>query len=180
MPGQTHPVFLSLHTKLARLEQEITNLRGFVQLVAVTPKEFSSPWGTAMTIGGGVRNAYNGMEDILKAIAKDIDGYVPGGENWHQDLLDQMAAESDVRPVVLGTELYEQMVALKGFRHVMNHNYGTTLKLDKVRENLAILQQTYPQFVEAITSIEAAFSTDCESDADDEQSRPVGPGEQPV
>jgi hypothetical protein len=34
-----------------------------------------------MTIGGGVRNAYNGMEDIPKAIAKDIDGYVPGGEN---------------------------------------------------------------------------------------------------
>jgi hypothetical protein len=91
VPGQTHPVFLSLHTKLARLEQEFSNLRDFVRLVAVTPKEFSSPWGTAMTIGGGVRNAYNGMEDILKTIAKDIDGYVPGGENWHQDLLDQMA-----------------------------------------------------------------------------------------
>jgi hypothetical protein len=45
MPGQTHPVFLSLHTKLARLEQEITSLRDFFQLVAVTPKEFSSPWG---------------------------------------------------------------------------------------------------------------------------------------
>jgi len=160
VPGQTHPVFLSLHTKLARLEQEIANLRDFVRLLAVTPEEFSSPWGTAMTVGGGVRNAYNGMEDILKAIAKDIDGYVPSGENWHQDLLDQMAAESDVRPAVLGTDLYEQMVALKGFRHVVNHTYGIALKLDKVRENLAVLQQAYPQFVAAITSFEAVLSAD--------------------
>jgi hypothetical protein len=166
-----------LHTKLARLGQEITNLRDFVQLAAATPKEFSSPWGMAMTCSGGVRNAYNGMEDILKAVAKDIDDYVPGGENWHQDLLDQMTAESDVRPAILGTDLYEQMVALKGFRHVVNHNYDTTLKLDKVRENLAVLQQAYPQFVAAITSFEAALSADCEADGHDEQSRPEGPGE---
>src|SRR5690349_6161045 len=180
MPGQTHPVFLSLHTKLARLEQEFTNLREFVQLAAVTPKEFSSPWGTAMTIGGGVRNAYNGMEDILKTIARDIDGYVPGGENWHQDLLDQMAAASDVRPAILGTDLHEQMVALKSFRHVVNHNYGMALKLDRVRENLAVLQQAYPQFVEAITSFEAAFSAGGEDDGHDERSPAKGPGEQPV
>jgi hypothetical protein len=72
------------------------------------------------------------------------------------------------------------MVALKGFRHVVNHNYDTTLKLDKVQENLAVLRQAYPQFVEAITLLEATFSADCEADGHDEQSRPKGPGEQPV
>jgi len=77
------------------------------------------------------------------------------------------------RSAILGTDLYEQTVALKGFRHVVNHNYGTTLKLDKVQENLAVLQQAYPQFVEAITSFEAAFSADYEADGRDEQSRKV-------
>lgn len=54
---------MSLHTKLARLEQEIANLNDFVRLAAVTPKEFVSPWATALTIGGGIRNAYGGMEE---------------------------------------------------------------------------------------------------------------------
>lgn len=38
MPGPTHPAFLSLHTKLTRLEREIFNLDDFVRLAAVTPK----------------------------------------------------------------------------------------------------------------------------------------------
>ena len=100
------------------------------------------------------------MEDILKTLAKDIDDYVPGGDNWHQDLLDQMAAESGVRPAVLGADLYEQMVTLKGFRHVVNHNYGTALKLDNVQENLAVLQQAYPLFVRAINSFEMVFGAE--------------------
>ena len=170
MPRPTHPAFLKLHTKLARLEQEIAKLHEFVRLVALMPTEFASPWGTAMTVSGGVRNAYNGMEEILKTLAKDIDEYVPVGENWHQDLLDQMAAESDMRPAVLGNDLYEQMVILKGFRHVVNHNYGTSLKLDKVKENLEVLQQAYPLFVQAIGSFEMAFGS-----AHDEQVSPNGP-----
>ncbi len=42
MPGPTHPVFLSLHTKLARLEREMANLREFVGAITSFEAAFSA------------------------------------------------------------------------------------------------------------------------------------------
>lgn len=111
-----------------------------------------------------------------RSIAKEIDGYAPGGENWHQDLLDQMAASSEIRPAVLDATLYERMVELKGFRHVVTHNYGSSLKLDRVEDNLALLQRAYPEFVAAVASLEAALNADDAADGHDGPSRPTAPG----
>jgi uncharacterized protein YutE (UPF0331/DUF86 family) len=143
------------------------NLLDYMELTERTPAEFASKWGMSVSIGAGVRNVYNGMEDIMKSIAKDIDGYVPGGEVWHQDLLDQMAAESSERDPLLDAELYDGMCALKSFRHVVNHNYGAALKLEKVYENLDILKGCYDRFIETVRNLEASFSDDDEPTEED-------------
>ena len=45
---------------------------------------------------------YSGLERIFEVIASNLDGSRPEGENWHQQLLDQMAAEVlEIRPAVI-------------------------------------------------------------------------------
>ncbi len=82
----------------------------------------------------GIHNIYNGIEDVMLSLANDIDGYVPTGEPAHQDLLDQMSAAIDgTRPALLDSKLYDLLVELKGFRHVVRHRYGFDLDPKKNR-----------------------------------------------
>jgi hypothetical protein len=90
-------------------------------------------------------------------LANDIDGYVPTGESAHQDLLDQMSAAIEgKRPAVLSPELYEILVELKGFRHVVRHRYGFDLDPRKIDENVARVRAAFPAFVSAVRDLERA------------------------
>lgn len=160
MTKPTHPVFLNLHTKLARLDDEVGNLHQYVGITAAAPPQYKTDWGVAVATGAGIHSIYNGIEDILKTIAKEIDGYVPSGDAWHQDLLNQLAAASSTRPALLDARLFEALTELKAFRHVVNHNYGLSLKADKVNENFALLQEAYPRFVEALSNLEACLNAE--------------------
>ncbi|WP_052763754.1 hypothetical protein [Microvirga massiliensis] len=69
--------------------------------------EMVSEWGRTTVVASAVANAYNGIEDVLTNIARDIDGAVPQGESWHQDLLDEMRAElRDTRAALLDERLH--------------------------------------------------------------------------
>lgn len=54
-----------------------------------------------------VHGFYAGMERIFTLVAERIDGSLPSGPNWHQDLLRQMTAEMPgVRAAVLSPDLF--------------------------------------------------------------------------
>lgn len=119
-------------------------------------------------IGGviGIHNVYNGIEDILLTIAKDVDDYTPTGGSAHQDILDQMAAEiASTRPAMLDRALYDGLFELKGFRHLVRHRYGIDLKPEKVIENLELLRTVFPAFVDAVTRLEQVLSEDISGDS---------------
>ena len=60
-----------------------------------------------MTILGTVLHSfYNGLENIFDIIAKNIDGNVPTGSKFHQELLHQMASENESRDEVINEKLY--------------------------------------------------------------------------
>ena len=48
---------------------------------------------------------YNGVENILKRIAKELDGGGPSGQFWHRQLLDSMRVPGSSRPAVLSEGL---------------------------------------------------------------------------
>ena len=51
---------------------------------------------------------YSGLERIFEIIATNIDAKKPNGENWHQQLLDQMAEEiPSVRPAVISPAVWQ-------------------------------------------------------------------------
>lgn len=153
------PEFAKLSPRIARAARELAQMEEYYAGHAAEVVE--GDWGALAAVSSGIQNVYNGIEDILLSIAKDIDIYVPTGGSAHQDILDQMAAEiAGVRPPLLDTELYEALFELKGFRHLARHKYGFDLKPEKVVTNLALLKSAFPAFIDAVTRLERTMRSD--------------------
>ena len=77
---------------------------------------------------------YAGLERLLESIAAVVDGHVPRGENWHQMLLQQVAAEVPaVRPAVISEETRRLLDDHRGFRHVVAMYTRSDLILQRYR-----------------------------------------------
>jgi hypothetical protein len=84
--------------------------------------------GVALNLHG----FYAGLERLFELIATTIDGTLPQGANWHQMLLQQMAAEiPGVRPAVISEPGRENLDEYRGFRHIVRHVY--TFRFDPAR-----------------------------------------------
>ena len=81
---------------------------------------------------------YAGLERLFELTAAIVDGAIPQGANWHQILLQQMAAEiPGVRPAVVSEKLRDSLDEYRGFRHVVRHVYTFSfdpLKVQKLVE----------------------------------------------
>lgn len=80
-----------------------------------------------------VHSFYNGVENIFKRIAREIDGLLPGGQKWHSDLLLQMGRQVGDRPAVISAELRLILGEYMDFRHVFRHAYSFDLSWPKMR-----------------------------------------------
>lgn len=77
---------------------------------------------------------YAGLERLFELIATAIDGTLPQGVNWHQVLLEQMAAEvPGVRPAVISDRAHKALGEYRGFRHVVRHVYTFQFDAAKVQ-----------------------------------------------
>lgn len=157
MTAFRHPAFAKLSPKIDRAN---TELREIEKYLSVHNSEVADgEWGAISAISLGIHNIYNGIEDILLSLAKDVDGLVPTGASMHQDVLDQMSTEiSGIRPAVLDPDLYEALIELKGFRHLVRHRYGFDLQAEKVQENLIRVREFFPSFVSAVISLETKLT----------------------
>jgi hypothetical protein len=76
---------------------------------------------------------YSGLERLFEAIAREVDGAVPQGPNWHVDLLAQVAAPiAEVRPAAISTDLLASLDRLRGFRHVVRNAYTYNLDAQQI------------------------------------------------
>ena len=67
-------------------------------------------------MGAFLHNFYNGIENVLKRIAEEIDQSVPSGSEWHRALLRRMAKGVEgLRPAVLKAETVGKAPAVLGF-----------------------------------------------------------------
>jgi hypothetical protein len=78
---------------------------------------------------------YSSVERIFKNIALLIDKNLPSGENWHIELLSQMAKPfANVRGPVISEELFDNLKEYLKFRHLFRHIYGFELKWERFKE----------------------------------------------
>lgn len=76
---------------------------------------------------------YTGLEVIFTKIATIVDGNLPTGNQWHQDLLIQMSLDLSItRPPVISNQTLEQLDEYRRFRHVLRNVYGFQLDSQKI------------------------------------------------
>ena len=87
-------------------------------------------------------------------IARELNGGVPRGEQWHRDLIDDMALKiPDVRPAVVDKGLANVLREYLRFRHVFRNVYGGVLETAR----MASLEERLPETLEAFRQCTEGF-----------------------
>lgn len=150
-----HPLLAPIAMKIEVVFRERERLRAFQEENSWESLSDAQKWAATTTVATVVRNVYQGMEEVMKVICDNVDGHVPEGEAFHQNILDQLAApRNGRRKAFLSQDLYDELHELKGFRHVFNHGYAINLKEVRVVENLRRVDQVLPLFVDAIHALD--------------------------
>jgi hypothetical protein len=96
--------------------------------------------GVALNLHG----FYGGVERIFEDIARSVDQSIPGGPEWHRDLLLQMANElASIRPAVITPDTRHCLDEYRGFRHLVRNVYTFNLRPSRLRELTEELQNCY-------------------------------------
>lgn len=107
--------------------------------------------GVALNLHG----FYAGVEHIFREIAREVDGSLPAGSDWHRELLVQMASElPGLRPPVITPETRSCLDDYRTFRHVVRNLYTFNLRPSRVQELAAGL----PACFDAVTRDLTAFN----------------------
>ena len=102
-----------------------------------------------------IHSFYSGIERVLEKIAYAVEGSLPQGVNWHQELLDQMALEiPNVRPAVISSKTREQLDPYRGFRHVVRNVYTYHISPNKMKPLAKGIRPVFKQVEKEL----AAFS----------------------
>ncbi|MDB9525099.1 hypothetical protein PN498_03800 [Oscillatoria sp. CS-180] len=109
---------------------------------------------------------YTGAERILEDIAREIDGVIPTGPDWHRNLLIQMSAEvKTIRPLVIQHDTRLCLDNYRGFRHVVRNVYTFNLKPTRLKELVDGLADCYEDLSNNIQQFCDFLEASTESDS---------------
>jgi len=152
--------------RFAVLRAELGRELDKVRRLADEAREWQSrlaDWPEAVrtrTAGGILHDFYSGIERIFSHIATRVDEDLPGGPDWHVQLLQRMATSVDaVRPALLDEETTRQLDRYLRFRHLFRHSYGFDLEWERCRELLEDVPATYQRLAERLAMFDEFLQT---------------------
>lgn len=156
---------------ISRLQNELKE-KGFsgspraVKLAVAQADSF-----TIRGIGSVLHDFYMAIENVFESIARDIDEKLPSGDNWHQELLRQMALTvPQVRPSLLTKDTAVLLEEFRAFRHVFRNVYGFNLSSTRIGDLLKKFPDTVNDFQkEAIAFINVMGQVLPDSDGSQER-----------
>ena len=117
-------------TKIERTVRGIASALQDIEIIAANHKKY-----VEKTIASDLAEVYSGIERIFERIAREIDMQIPSGNRWHNDLLEQMAAQRPERPPVISPNTLPRLKELLDFRHKVNNIYRDELIYEKAEEH---------------------------------------------
>ena len=103
-----------------------------------------------------IHSFYSGLERVFEKISSVVDGALPQGINWHQELLSQMALEiPNIRPAVISEKTRVLLEPYRGFRHVVRNVYTYKIMPEKMKPLAKGIRPLFKQVVK-----EFAYSAD--------------------
>ncbi len=102
-------------------------------------------------LGTYLAQFYNGIENILKRIAKGKEVTLPKSEQWHRELFLMFCDNGHKElPVLFEGSLVSDMTAFRKFRHVVFHGYSFTLDWEIIATGAERIDTIFGDFKEAL------------------------------
>jgi len=125
-------LWVEIKSDLEDIETIIEEINALVEDVRSSKQNPSQRDKAAL--GSFLHSFYNGIENILKRISREVDGTLPKGEGSHRALLKRMKRELPKgRPSVLETDTVEKLKPYLGFRHFFRHSYAFEIDWNKLK-----------------------------------------------
>ncbi|MBN1992680.1 MAG: antitoxin [Anaerolineae bacterium] len=92
-----------------------------------------------------LHNFYAELEKLFDLIARHVDQNLPNSENWHRDLLQQVAEDlPSLRPAVISQESANIVDEFRRFRYLVRNVYTTELVPEKMAGLMEFLPELWP------------------------------------
>lgn len=141
----------------SEINQEISSLEALLrELKTLKPrlaqKEISNL--DLRAAGSILHDFYNGVENIFRRVAQELNGGLPAGEDWHKQLLTDMSLDvKGVRPALVSEDLKLRLQRYLGFRHIFRNVYGFHLE----QEQIKVMVKEFPRILSWLKREIAAF-----------------------
>ena len=141
----------------SEINQEILSLEALLrELETLKPrlaqKEISNL--DLRAAGSILHDFYNGVENIFRRVAQELNGGLPAGEDWHKQLLTDMSLDvKGVRPPLVSEDLKLKLQKYLGFRHIFRNVYGFHLE----QEQIKAMVKEFPRILSWLRREIAAF-----------------------
>ncbi len=146
------------HTQL-ELQQIEELLRKYSDLFSRLEEEREPSLIELTATASVLHSFYNGVENVLSRIDREIDPTMPAGPQWHRDLLTRMIASTPARKAVLSEELGHSLADYLAFRHFYRNSYSFFLdwgKMKKLVEDLGAVWMRFQQEIKALVEASGA------------------------
>ena len=121
----------------ADLDYELAQLDALVrELAELRARMPDPPTSVELRAAGSIlHDFYSGVERMFQRIATAVDQDLPGGSNWHIELLNRMSYDiPTVRPAVITADLRQRLSDYLRFRHLFRNIYGRDLRWELMRD----------------------------------------------
>ena len=132
-----------IRSELENIEEVVTRVRRAVEASEGDSVNSDLYWDA---VALNLHDFYTGLERLLRHIAAEVDGHVPAGAEWHQELLRQMATQLPrIRPAVFSKETIKRLDEYLRFRHVVRHVYAFEFDSQRIRPLVEALAADFAQ-----------------------------------
>ena len=131
-----------INFEIEEIEKLLSSYRLIIDLCKIKKPDLME-----MTIASTVLHSfYNGIENIIVAIGKDIDGEIPTAYEWHRKFLKEMSKMTEKRKAVFSLDTIKILLEYLGFRHFFRHSYSFHLNWDKLRGLIVPIDDVWNNF----------------------------------
>ena len=130
-----------INDELSKIESTVGGIAKALEDIEMLPAA-ARPY-IQESIAKKLADVYNGIENIFKRVAREVDIHLPTGDSWHKDLLTQMTEQRPERPPVISEKTFPRLDDLLKFRHAFNNIYAEELVYEKIEPRAKSIDELF-------------------------------------
>jgi hypothetical protein len=122
----------------AQLEEDLGSLQRLasaIERLLLCTDDQQREWLRVRALSFELERWYTAVESTIERALRTLDGSVPEGRNWHEELLrDAGIAITGFRPALLSEDTVAALREVMRFRHFARHGYDREPEVERVDE----------------------------------------------